>query len=104
MPHFRSERDSAEKIQAVFVPFGDLPVTVDKIARASLMDPDTATVLIADQHGSWFHLLTKPTLLPYHRHRHELSVIDYCLMWGRRVVIPQVFRQSLLQEVATCTL
>ena len=51
------------------------------------------------QHGSWSHLLTKPTLLPYHRNHHVLSVIDNCLMWGRRVVSSQVFRQSLLQEL-----
>ena len=51
------------------------------------------------QHGSWSHLLTKPTLLPYHRNHHVLLVIDNCLMWGRRVVSSQVFRQSLLQEL-----
>ena len=72
----------------VFDPFGDLPVTADKIARTSLMDPDIATVLIAVQHGSWSQLLIRPTLLPYHIHRQKISVIDNCLMGSRRVVIP----------------
>ena len=99
LPHFGGKRDVAEKIQAIFDPFGDLPVTADKIAKASLKDPDIATVLTAVQHGSWSHLLAKPTLLPYHRRRHELSVIDNCLIWGRRVVVPQVFRRSLLEEL-----
>ena len=76
-----------------------MPVTADKIADVSLKEPDIATVLTAVQHGSWSHLLAKPTLLLYHRRHHELSVIDNCLIWGRRVVIPQVFRQSLLEEL-----
>ena len=31
----------------------------------------------------------------------ELSVLDGCILWGSRVVIPSVFRQSLLQELHT---
>ena len=58
---------SAEKIKAIFNLFGDLPVTDDKVAKALLKDPDIAIVLTAVQHGSWSHLLDKPTLLPYHK-------------------------------------
>ena len=99
LPSLQSKRDKAEKIQAIFDPFGDLPVTADKIARASIKDPVIATVLTAVQHGSWPQLSDRETLIPYHRRRHELSVVDNCLLWGRRVVIPQVFRQSLLEEL-----
>ena len=99
LPHFCGKKDSAEKIKAIFDPLGDLPVTADRIAKASLKDPDIATVLTAVQHGSWFHVSAKPTLLSYYRHHHELIVIDNCLIWGRLVVVPQVFCQSLLEEL-----
>ena len=31
----------------------------------------------------------------------ELSVLDGCILWGSRVVIPSVFHWSLLQELHT---
>ena len=79
--------------------FGSVPVTADKIAKASLKDPDIATVSTAVQHGSWSHLLAKPPLLPYHRFCNELSVIDHCQIRDRRVVISQVFCRSLVEEL-----
>ena len=99
LPCRQCKRDGAEKIQAIFDPFGDLPVTADKIAKASVKDSDIATALTAVQHGSWPQLSARAILIPYHRHCHELSVVDNCLLWGRRVVIPEVFRQSLLEEL-----
>ena len=95
----KARRDSAEKIQAIFDPFSDLPITVEKIASASLKDPDLATVLTSVQHGYWPQLSGNTSLTPYYRRRHELTVVDNCLLWGRRVVIPQVFRKSLLEEL-----
>ena len=80
LPHFFGKRDCAKKVQNIFDTFGDLPVTADKIAKASLKDTSIATVLIEVQHGSWSHLLAKLTLIPYHRCHHELSVIDKCLL------------------------
>jgi len=37
--------------------------------------------------------------LPYHRRREELSLEEGCVMWGSRVVIPEVGRQKVLQEL-----
>ena len=99
LPCCQCRRDSAEKIQAIFDLFGDLPVTADKIAKVSVKDPDIATVLTAVQHGSWSQLSARATLIPYHRRHHELSVVDNCLLWGRRVVIPEVFCHCLLEEL-----
>ena len=88
--------DSAEKIRAIFDPFGDLPVTADKIAEASLTDPEITAVLTAVPHGGWPAITS---LTSCYRRRHELTVVDNCLLWGRRVVIPQAFRQQLLKEL-----
>ena len=99
LPDSSAKRDNAEKIHAVFDPFVDLPITADKVAKASLKDPNIATVLTAVQHGGWPQLAAKPSPSPYHKRHHELSVVDNCLLWGRRVVIPQVFRPLLLEEL-----
>ena len=94
------QKNSAEKIQAIFDPFGDLPVTADKIAKASVKDPDNATVLTAVQHGSWPQLSARATMIPYHRCCHELSAVNNnnCLLWDRRVVIPKVFINPYLKN------
>ena len=96
-PSLQRKRDSAEKIQAVFDPFDDLPATADKIAKASLKDPDFTTVLTAVQHCSLPQLSDREFLNLYHRHHHELTVVDNCLVWGRTVVIPC---QSLLEKLS----
>ena len=38
-------------------------------------------------------------LLPYHQQREELSLEDGCVMWGSRVVIPEVGHKKVLQEL-----
>lgn len=38
-------------------------------------------------------------LKPYHLHKDELSVVQGCLLWGRRVVIPFSLRSRVLQEL-----
>ena len=88
LPSSGVKRDSAEKIRAIFDPFGDLPVTADKIAEALLTDPEIAAMLTAMQYGGW---PATTSLTPYYRRRYELTVVDNCLLWGRRVVIPQAF-------------
>ena len=38
-------------------------------------------------------------LQPYHTKLAELSVEEGCLLWGRRVIIPQKLREIILQEL-----
>ena len=47
LPSSCAKRDSAEKIQAIFGPFGDLPVTANRNTKASLTDPEIVAVLTA---------------------------------------------------------
>jgi len=54
--------------------------------------------MMAIQHGSWPNKRDE-SLLPYYNRRNELTVVDGCLLWGSRVVIPQVFRTQLLEEL-----
>ena len=56
------------------------------------------SVLMFVQHGKWPPDSNK-SFQHFYSRRHELSVVDGCLVWGRRVVIPQVLCQCLLEEL-----
>ena len=52
----------------------------------------------AIQHGRW------PTdstvdVNPFYMRRHELSIVDGCILWGTRVIIPRIFHKPLLTEL-----
>ena len=69
-----------------------------RIAEASQRDKILSTVIKAVQHGRWPSKRDEP-LLPYYNRRNDLTVVDGCLLWGSRVVIPTVFRAQLLDEL-----
>jgi len=75
-----------------------LPILASQIAKASQRDKEIATVITAVQHGSWPSDTSK-LLVPYYNQHNDLTVVDGCLIWGRRVVIPLVFQQQLLEEL-----
>ena len=52
------------------------------------------------QYGHW-PSDTTVDLGPFRKRYTELSIVDGCVLWGTRVVIPSIFRQSLLQELHT---
>lgn len=41
-------------------------------------------------------------LQPFHNRRHELSIVDGCILWGSRVIIPQERREVILQQLHEC--
>ena len=86
-----SKHNSAEKVYAT-VAIDELPVTASQVAKESSKDKHLAPVMTAVQHGGW-PLLISDDLLPYYRKANELTVIDGCLMWGRRVIIPNFLRK-----------
>ena len=91
--------DSAEKVHVV-IQMDDLPVTATQIAKDSKRDKELSIVLKSIQHGHW-PTDTTVDLGPFRKRLTELSVLDGCILWGSRVVIPSVFRKSLLQELHT---
>ena len=92
-----AKRHPAEKIQAI-IEIDYLPVTAKQIAKQSAKDTTIGSALVAVQHGNWPAVVSED-LLPFYRRRTELTVIDGCLLWGRRVVIPQKLRSSLIAEL-----
>ena len=75
-----------------------MPIIAERIAKATEEDKKSAIVFTAVQHGQW-PSDSKKSLAPYYSRRNDFAVVDGCLTWGRRVVIPQVFRQQLLDEL-----
>ena len=69
-----------------------------QIAKASQWDKTLSTVITAVRHDRWPSKQDEP-LLPYYNRRNDLTVIDGCLLWGSRVVIPTVFRAQLLDKL-----
>ena len=78
----------------------DLPVTATEIAKESKCDKELSIVLKSIQHGHW-PSDAAVDLSPFHKRYTELSILDGCILWGSRVMIPSAFRHSLLQELHT---
>jgi len=70
-----------------------LPVCAPHIAKASQREKTISTVMMVIQHGNWPNKRDE-SLLPYYNSRNEHTVVDGCLLWGSRVVIPLVFRTA----------
>ena len=97
LPSPTGSRDKAEKVHAVVVTPDTSPVLATHIAKASVKDKTIATVITAVQHGQWPHIIDKE-LSPYYNGRNELSVVDGCLLCGRRVIISTIFVRNCLKN------
>jgi len=81
LPSLTGKRDSAERVHSVVLT-EQLPILASQIARASKTDSEIASMLTFVQYGSWPSGSSK-TFSPFYSRRHELSVVDGCLVWGR---------------------
>ena len=73
------------------------PVTVEDICTWTRRDPILAQVLQYVEQG-WPHNCDS-TLSAYSSHKTELSVLDGCILWGSRVVVPENGLHAVLQEL-----
>ena len=44
----------------------------------------------------------EPDFVPYHNRRYELSVLDGCVLWGSRVIVPSVGHPIILNQLHEC--
>ena len=42
---------------------------------------------------------TPDEIKPFLRRKFELMIVDGCILWGKRVVVPQKLRDKLLKEL-----
>lgn len=76
-----------------------LPVTVSDLRNNTANDPVLSRVLKATKEG-WSNAMSKESdLYPYYCKRDELSIIDNCIMWGQRVVVPKKLHSRILKEL-----
>ena len=76
-----------------------LPVKHNKIAQMTLTDPILSKVLTFVQQG-WPNQV-QDELQPYYTRRNELTIEANCLLWGRKVVVPEKLQSLVLEELHT---
>ena len=78
---------------------GESPITVNDICKWTKRDPLLTQVLQFVEQG-WPHKCDS-SLSPFSSCSTELSVLDGCILWGSRVVVPPQGQQAVLQELHT---
>ena len=78
-----------------------LPVTAKDVAKLTSKDCILNKVLEYTLSG-WPPYVNEPALMSFWQRRDELSVEDNCLLWGRRVVIPDNLQNNILAELHEC--
>ena len=75
-----------------------LPVTSTQIRNETRRDLILSHVLESVTHGQ-NKMPNEEQFKPYRNRFHELSCHQDCLMWGNRVVVPNSFRERILQDL-----
>lgn len=75
------------------------PVTAELVAKETSTDPTLAQVMKLCHSGWSVESQNNPCLIPYQRRESELSLQSGCILWGRRVIIPNSLRNTLLEEL-----
>ena len=73
------------------------PINAKNIRQWTDRDPVCSRVRTAILKG-WGDVVAEE-LQPYQKKQNELSVVDGCILWGSRVVIPQAGRSKVLDEL-----
>ena len=76
-----------------------LPVKADKIAQLTANDSVLSKVITFVQQG--WPTQVQDEFKPYHIRRNELTVEANCLLWGRKVIIPEKLQDKVLEELHT---
>ena len=98
LPHEDSKIGRESEVYSVSAIDKDFPITAKDIGKATLLDPVLSKALELVMTG-WPEECNQEDLKPYYTRRHELSCEQNCILWGSRVIIPQVFREKMLKEL-----
>jgi len=76
-----------------------LPVTSEQLRNATRKDPVLSRVVDYTERG-WLpaHQLPK-VLRPYSNCRNEITLVNDCVMWGDRVIVPKKLQDLILLEL-----
>jgi len=77
------------------------PMTSTDVAKFSLKDSVLRKISKCVTDNMW-HNVNHVDLKPYVARRNDLYIDEGCLMWGSRVIIPEVLRSKILSELHDC--
>ena len=76
----------------------ETPITADQVKDWTRRSPVLARILKFVKQG-WPSKCSEAERQPYFQRRDELSVQDYCILWGNRVVVPPQGRSQVIEEL-----
>ena len=96
-----TEEDAITKSASLFnlQQIDSLPVKSEKIAQFTANDPILSKVITFVQQG--WPTQIKDELKPFHKRKDELTVEANCLLWGRKVIVPEKLQSKVLEELHT---
>ncbi|CAH8624689.1 unnamed protein product [Dicrocoelium dendriticum] len=74
-----------------------MPVTADAVRAETLRDPILKKVTHFHR-TSWPRSCSSAEMQQFYQRRHSLSIVDDCIMFSDRVVIPQALQQRVLRQ------
>ncbi|KAK3768906.1 hypothetical protein RRG08_060344 [Elysia crispata] len=98
LPEAQQQQQHPKQETVYFLYINEMPVSAADIAAETKKDPTLARVLQFTQNG-WPSYVDEENLKPYFQRKEELTVESGVLQSGLRVIIPQKFRQRMLQEL-----
>lgn len=95
-----SETESEEEILETTY-LDELPIRSEDISQATKHDPILSQVLQYTLQG-WPNSINNipEALKPYYNRKDQLTAEQGCILWGVRVVIPEQFRERLLNQTS----
>ena len=77
-----------------------IPLTVTDLRKSTEKDPVLSRVVNLVHRGWPANVSDVPSnSISYYRRQTELSLLDGCLLWGTRVIIPTKLRAQVLEEL-----
>lgn len=81
-----------------YIKNASFPIDFQMIKKNTSRDKIFSKVLFFVRQG-WPHRCPSTDLMPYFIRRNEISVEQGCLLWGYRLIVPAIFRDSILREL-----
>ena len=74
-----------------------MPVTAEQVQAATRRDPVLSQVFRYVQNG--WPATVNDKYKPFYKHKDKLCIEAGCLLWGNRVIVPEKFRSTLIEEL-----
>ena len=74
-----------------------MPVTPEQVQAATRRDPVLSQVFRYVQDG--WPATVNDKYKPFYKHKDELCIEAGCLLWGNHVIVPEKFRNTLIEEL-----